>query len=129
MSSGAQNQALDSLKTQLSQTLAQLAKLQEDHDAEKLGFIERESLLQSERGQLSDSLAGLQRQVAMEQSRTREAQTSAQAAQREVHALRREHDEYKQRATGILQVRDGMYVTETSHCVRRCPFLEFSQLP
>ena len=53
MSSGAQNQALESLKGQLSQALAELAKQREEHQAEKLGYIERESLLQSERTQLS----------------------------------------------------------------------------
>ena len=112
LSSGAQNQALDSLKSQLSQTLAQLDKEREAHEAEKLSFIERESLLQSERTQLSDSLASLQRQVAAEQSRTRECQVSAQAAQREVQALRREHEDYKQRATGILQVKLSLKIEE-----------------
>ncbi len=105
LSSGAQNQALDSLKSQLSQTLAQLAKEREEHEAEKLGYIERESLLHSERTQLSESLAGLQRQLAAEQSRTRGCQVSSQAAQRQVQALTKEHEDYKQRATGILQVK------------------------
>ena len=103
MSSGAQNQALDSLKNQLSQALSQLEREQEDHEAEKLRFVERESFLQSERVQVTDRLASLQKQVAAEQRKTGELQAALQATQRESQALRKEHEDYKQRATGILQ--------------------------
>lgn len=104
LSSGAHNQALESLKVQLSQVQAQLAKEKEERKIERVGFIERESLLQSEQRQLSDSLAASQRQVAAEQRKSRESQTAMQNTQRELQLLRKEHEEYKQRAAGILQV-------------------------
>lgn len=103
-SSGAQNQALDSLKAQLSQALGQLDREREDHQAEKLRLVERESFLQSEQTQMSESRALLQKQVVAEQSRAMELQGALQSAQRENQTLRKEHEEYKQRAAGILQV-------------------------
>lgn len=109
-SSGAHNQALDSLKAQLSQALGQLDREREDHQAEKLRFLERESFLQSEQTQLSENRALLQKQVAAEQSRAVELQGALQSAQREMQTARKEHEDYKQRATGILQVKEGLGV-------------------
>lgn len=115
LSSGAQNQALESLKVQLSRAQAQLVKEREEHKAEKLNFVERESLLRSEEIKLTDSTAVLQRQVVAEQNRSRELQVSLQSAQREIQTLRREHEEYKQRAAGILQVNKYVLRETRSH--------------
>jgi chromosome segregation ATPase len=104
LSSGAHGQALDTLKAQLSQALGQLDREREDHQAEKLRFMEKESVLESEQTRLLENSAVLQKQVAAEQSRAVDLQGSLQSAQREAQALRKEHEDYKQRASGILQV-------------------------
>lgn len=67
-------------------------------------MLERESLLQAEKVQLSNDLAAIERQVGAEQGKVRDYQTTMQTLQRELHMLKKEHEEYKQRATGILQV-------------------------
>lgn len=121
-SSGAQNQALDSLKAQLSQALGQLDREREDHQAEKLRLVERESFLQSEQTQMSESRALLQKQVVAEQSRAMELQGALQNAQRENQTLRKEHEEYKQRAAGILQVtRAGLCMASIVDSPPNCP--------
>lgn len=104
LSSGAQNQAMDSLKTQLTQAQAQLAQDREEHQAERRSFAEKESFLRLEQTKLSDNMAAMQRQVMAEQSRSRGLQSALQSAQRDVQLLRKEHEDYKQKATGILQV-------------------------
>lgn len=94
------------MKAQLTQALGQLDREREDHQAEKLRFMERESFLQSEQTQLSESHMLLQKQVVAEQNRAGEIQVVLQSTQRDIQAVRKEHEDYKQRATGILQVRD-----------------------
>ncbi len=108
MSSGAQNQALESLKTRLSQTEAQLAREREEHRSERTSFLQKESLLQSQHNQVLVSLAESQEQVRVEHVRTREAKAQLQGSQRELQVLRKEHNEYKLRAGGILQVREEL---------------------
>ena len=114
LSSGAQNQAMESLKTQLSQSQAQLAQLREEQISEKRGFAERERLLRLEQTKLTDDLTAVQRQLVAEQTRSRELQVALQGAQRDMQALRREHEDYKHKAAGILQVK----VSE--RCLRVC---------
>lgn len=98
---------MESLKTQLSQTQAQLTQERDEHQTEKRSFAERESLLRQEQMKLSDNIAAMQRQLVAEQGRSRELQGALQSAQRDIQMLRKEHEDYKQKATGILQVRQG----------------------
>ena len=57
--------------------------------------------------QVREELVGHQRQVAVTQTRCGELQTEVQRSQQEVQAARKEHEEYKLRAAGILQVSGG----------------------
>lgn len=104
MSSGAHHQALESLKSQLTQVQAQLTKEREQHEVKRAEFMERESLLQSQLMQVSDNLTAVQRQVVAEQSRHRESHEALESTKKALQQLRKEHEEYKQRAAGILQV-------------------------
>ena len=77
--------------------------LRDEHLKEKTVLLERESLLQAEKVQLSQDLAGAERQAAQEQGKVRDYQATLQSLQKELHLLKREHEDYKQRAGGILQ--------------------------
>ena len=67
LSSDAHNQALESLKAQLGHTQTQLQQEREITAALKVEFAERESRLQFEGQQLSDTLTAQQRQLTLQQ--------------------------------------------------------------
>ena len=104
LSSGAHDQALESVVAQLAHADAQLARAVEEHTRERTLLIERESALQLEKMHVSNGLVTAERQVAVEQGKVRDYQGSMQSLQKELKLLRNEHTDYKQRAAGILQV-------------------------
>ena len=104
MSSDAQNQALESLKSKLTQTETLLREEREQMESARWESAQRESQLEVEKMQLSETLASHQKQLSFQQMKMAECQASLRNAQNESQAVRKEYEEYKQRAAGILQV-------------------------
>lgn len=104
LSSTAHSHALDSVKAQLTHSQQLLEQECDSHSASKQEFLERESQLQSELTQVSESLTEQQKLVASKQSRCAEVQTELQRVCNELQLAKKDHDDYKLRATGILQV-------------------------
>ena len=104
LSSDAQNHALESLKNKLNQTEALLREEREQMEAARWDAAQRESQLQAEKEQLSEALAGLQKQLGFQQMKLTESQSAMRSAQNENQLLRKEYEDYKLRAAGILQV-------------------------
>lgn len=106
LSSDAQNQALESLKSKLTQTEALLREEREQKESGRWESAQRESQLEAEKMQLSEALASQQKQLGFQQMKMAECQASLRNAQNEGQAVRKEYEEYKQRAAGILQVNE-----------------------
>ena len=104
LSSDAQNQALESLKTKLTQTENLLQEERERKERARWESAQRESQLEAEKMQLSEALASQQKQLGFQQMKMAECQASLRNVQSESQAVRKEYEEYKQRAAGILQV-------------------------
>ena len=106
MSSDAQNHALESLKTKLNQAETLLHEERDQAEAARWELVQRESQLQAEKEQLSEALASQQKQLGFQQMKMAENQSAVRVAQNENQLLRREYEDYKQRAAGILQVQE-----------------------
>ena len=104
LSSGVQNQALESLKNKLAQAESLLHDEREKAESTRWESAQRESQLEAEKAHLSEALANQQRQVDYQQSKLAESQSAVRTAQNENQLLRKEYEDYKQRAAGILQV-------------------------
>lgn len=104
LSSDAQNQALESLKSKLTQTETLLREEREKMESARWESAQRESQLEAEKMQLSEALASQQKQLGFQQMKMAECQASLRNAQSESQAVRKDYEEYKQRAAGILQV-------------------------
>ncbi|KAL5463617.1 hypothetical protein EMCRGX_G032531 [Ephydatia muelleri] len=108
LSNEAHGLGLSTLQSQLEETQATLKSSVDAMEALKNEFYQRESQLQSEQKQLSEVVAMQQKQLSQKQAKYSECLASLQSAQNELHLLRKEHDDYKQRATSILQVKDKL---------------------
>jgi hypothetical protein len=106
LSSDAQNQALESLKSKLTETETLLCEERESKESARWESAQRESQLEAEKMQLSEALASQQKQLGFQQMKMAECQSSLRNAQSEGQAVRKEFEEYKQRAAGILQVKE-----------------------
>lgn len=73
-------------------------------EAARWESAQRESQLQAEKEQLSEALASLQKQLGFQQVKLTESQSAMRSAQNENQSLRKEYEDYKLRAAGILQV-------------------------
>ena len=104
LSSDAQNQALESLKSKLNQTETLLREEREQTESARWEAAQRESQLQAEKMQLSEALASQQKQLGFQQMKMAECQAAMRNAQSESQVVRKEYEDYKQRAAGILQV-------------------------
>lgn len=104
LSSTAHSHALDSLKAQLTQSKFLLEQECNSNEAKRQEMAERESQLQSELTQVSEALMEQQRQVSLKQAKCVEVQTKLQSNYAELQLARKEHEDYKLRAAGILQV-------------------------
>lgn len=104
LSSDAQNHALGSLKSKLNQTEALLREEREQMEAARWEAAQRESQLQAEKEQLSEALASQQKQLGFQQMKLTESQSAMRSAQNDNQLLRKEYEDYKLRAAGILQV-------------------------
>lgn len=104
LSSDAQNHALETLKSKLNQTEALLREEREQKETTRWESAQRESQLQAEQLQLSEALASQQKQLGFQQMKMAECQSALKNAQNEIQLLRKEYEDYKQRAAGILQV-------------------------
>ena len=104
MSSDAQNQALETLKSKLNQAEALLHEQREQMEAARWDSAQKESQLQAEKTQLSEALASQQKQLSFQQMKLAESQSAVRSVQNDNQLLRKEYEDYKQRAAGILQV-------------------------
>ena len=73
-------------------------------EAARWDSAQRESQLQAEKEQLSEALASQQKQLEFQQVKMAESQSAMRSAQNENQVLRKDYEDYKQRAAGILQV-------------------------
>ena len=119
LSSDAQNHALESLKSKLNQTKTLLREEREQMEAAKWEAAQRESQLQAEKEQLSEALAGLQKQLGFQQMKLTESQSAMRSAQNENQLLRKEYEDYKLRAAGILQVSWCLHNCKDTHEIER----------
>lgn len=104
LSSDAQGHALESLKAKLNQTETLLSVEREKRESAGWASAQRESQLEAERTQLSEALASQQKQLEYQQMKMAEHQAGVRNAQNENRLIRKEYEDYKQRAAGILQV-------------------------
>lgn len=116
LSSDVQNQALESLKSKLTQAETQLREEREQTESARWESAQRESQLQAEKMQLSEALASQQKQHGFQQMKMVECQAALRNAQSESQAVRKEYEDYKQRAAGILQVSEKISLLARGVC-------------
>ena len=95
---------MESLKSKLNQTEALRREEREQMEATRWEAAQRESQLHAEKEQLSEALASLQKQLGFQQMKLTESQSAVRSAQSGNQLLRKEYEDYKLRAAGILQV-------------------------
>lgn len=106
LSSVAQNNALDSVKIELQNTQSVLISEREAHAAMKNELSERENQFIAEKEELSDALYAQQRELQQHHIQYSDCHKKLQTALNELQLLKKEYEEYKTKATNILQSKE-----------------------
>ncbi|XP_070578497.1 golgin subfamily A member 5-like [Ptychodera flava] len=107
-SSGIQGQALDSLREKLHESEAALRREQEAYKSAQAEAMARQNKLEQEHRSLAESLTSFQQKYNSEKGHSHELSVQLKTAKSNLESVKTEMNDYKQKATRILQSKDKL---------------------
>ncbi|XP_077996427.1 golgin subfamily A member 5-like isoform X2 [Glandiceps talaboti] len=107
-SSGIQGQAMDSIREKFHETEAALKREQESFKIAQAEAMTRQTRLEGEHRSLAETLTTMQKKYNSEKSRVHELAMQLKTAKGNLDSVKQELNDYKQKATRILQSKDKL---------------------